>query len=553
MYRVVLLVFLGGLILGTVSGCKDGPTDPEEEMIEKTVTPTDGESEITDAELFDDETDEKLGEGETTVEAEEDSRREIRAESDGFISNTKTITFNDGNSEEIELSSDEVTVDYRAVDEDDELLEEVEIFVADTSAEEEAEGELILPYDDQPVEICSEAEYHEKACEEITPDENQQLELENMRKTVTYKITPEIEGYEDYHENPDTSAGTPTLPGHISPNTAYILQVGDSIYVDAGEDVDTDGIENTESDLPSNTKHGEGAIGEGREVEVPYPAGPENVEVHLRAIYFPKEKHEYSENDYLNVAENSFTFSGEEDEKRELNLKHVPACSDGINNDFTDGVDEEDPGCVDEEGNYDPEDDVELLKVSTSIGLFFHRDDEGNYTKGYISNSKGERTIQTGGGDIDKSILKAIEVRVWLDARVEEDEDGETFAVEFRCGEDRDSRPDSGPLSPIIEDDESDGWQEFEVPDVEKEVFEDGLSCGFHAIHASKIRGEEPGDGGEDIIFSTPDRDGAVTRQWIFEPEEFFEPYYWKEDDSSRAITTTGNTTSDKVETKDKQ
>jgi hypothetical protein len=498
-------------------------------MIEKTITPTDGNETLTTATLYDDDSGETLGTGEETLKREKGASVSVRVEADGFIPTTETVSFQSSGSVEITLSSDEVTIDYRIADEEDELISSAELFVADTLASSEPEGSITLPYSEATVAICGRAEYYEDSCEEITLDESRELDLESARKTVTYTITPEIEGYEDWNANN-------TRPGYVADNTAYILQVGDSTWVDAGRDVDTGGAQNAESDI--------GEIEEANTVSVPYPAGPGEVEIYLRAVYFPEEGHEYtaSDNNYLNVAEKTISVT-REDQEINLSLPHIPACSDGVNNDFTDGIDQEDPGCMDQEGNYDPQDDVELLHVQgMSYGF---QTSEGEVI--LVSGAQGEREIDyISPKELDPSINFAISVNLEIPTQVSENQSSESFALRFFIGSDENNLNNTH-ATDIVKDDGSDGWAYRDVESIDPDWFSNYRNYRIEALHATKVRGEDPTDGSDDVVLADSDKTRGTVLTWTYPPEHVED----NQQKQTRAKTTSVN--GSRADVQDKQ
>jgi hypothetical protein len=72
-----------------------------------------------------------------------------------------------------------------------------------------------------------------------------------------------------------------------------------------------------------------------------------------------------------------------------ISLEKLPACSDGIDNDGDGAVDENDArACTDLDGNYDPEDDNEVLRGFTRIiGRYFN-------DSTFVSAKEGERSAE---------------------------------------------------------------------------------------------------------------------------------------------------------------
>jgi hypothetical protein len=364
----------------------------------------------------------------------------------------------------------------------------------------EKKGELLI------VEVIRSGYVSITASIRFNDDDDVTLEL--TRKRITIMITPEIVGYADY-----LSRRIGLAPSEYVEHTAYILQIGDSTWADIGSEVNT-------NNLPIDVTAGytEITLVEGTESTVSYPTGAEALEVRLWAQYFPKEGHEYSVNNsnFLNVAAGSAELSGDSDSDITLDLDHIPACSDGVDNDFYDGVDRNDPGCIDLSGNYDPEDDVELTNVSTSTYGIFSED-----TNYFVSGKQGEQVSYVIGSHhagFPSSIQIAHSITVEFTAKVEEDQTGEEFALRWYIGPNRNSLNDVY-TTDIIQDDGLDGWKTIQVHQLTKEWFKNGTNHKIDAIHATKIHGEPATNGDDDVIIYEAQRSDYFGIQWIYQPE----------------------------------
>jgi len=231
------------------------------------------------------------------------------------------------------------------------------------------------------------------------------------------------------------------------------------------------------------------------------------------------------------------TVSAHENSDPTLSLGKLPACNDGISNDPADEelVDvwsdengngfidpgEGDPGCT------DPEDDNEgHITWQTTIGS----GGEGNDTNLSVSSKEGNREFFWYDTDFSVSIKDAVLINARVEVKVEEDQDGEEFAMEFACGPNRDNKN----LTDIVRDNNTgDGWAFARLRGITTKFFEDDTLCELNNIHASKVRGEEPGDGNDDVFFLVAGDDTIRGFQirWTIE-----------EEDNHKSATTSGYT-----------
>ncbi|NGP86965.1 hypothetical protein [Fodinibius halophilus] len=480
MHRILLWTLVTGLLWGTLSTCKspNGPDDDDTEMIEKTITPTDGSSTLDNATLYNADTDEKLGVGEKSLKREKGTKLSVRAEQDGYHSETKPVSFLTNGSVEIVLTEenpDEVTLNYRIADKKDVLISSAELFIADTLAKSQPEGSITLPYQEAEVDICGRAEYYEESCKTVTLDESRELSLQSARKTVTYTITPEI-----------YDADGKIVSQEEREQIGFHLEVGDSTV--------TDSLIYSE-EIP--------------DYRLNYPMSNKTVIVSGDGIYNLRE-----DLSTKMLSRGNAEVSAANNQDITLKLKHVPACSDGIDNDGDSDIDREDSGCVDSGGNYDPEDDVELVEGLRRTGYATPS------SKGYVSSKEGNREVFIGAPDYPNSIKKALSVEIYVEHKLEADQSNEAFAFKFACGPDENNRDNINMTNIISDDPDVDGWHNPAITGITKDFFATGTNCSIRAVHASKVRGEAPGDGGDDVVFYLPDETRELTTVWFYEPEE---------------------------------
>lgn len=416
---------------------------------------------------------------------------------------TESILFDKNKEITVELeatTAGNVTITYSVRDDAGEAVNSAELMIADTLVATGADGSFELPESSETTAVCGSADWHEGDCIELTPNTDQGIEITLPRETVSISVTPEIVGYTDIYANLEPGVGWDAF---VSDNTIYYLSVGDSTRSGAGRAID------------SSTK-----IAEGVTTTIEYPAGPDPIPISIRAEYFPEEGHPYSDEHYLNVAEGHTEVAGDTDSDIELDLEHIPACRDEVDNTFSGRTDAEELGCTDyQTGEYDPEDDVELVKGITGTGTFGHPD-----YSAYIANAPGKRVGPAGGGSNPPSIQYAMgEVNFWLFVKSDKDDDEQAAAIELRCGADSNNLPDEvTSMTEITHDTEADGWGNIRFHGLTRDSFAGQDYCRYKAVHASKVRGEEAGDGEGRIDIANEETDGfgTVTRSWIYQPED---------------------------------
>jgi hypothetical protein len=207
-------------------------------------------------------------------------------------------------------------------------------------------------------------------------------------------------------------------------------------------------------------------------------------------------------------------------------MARLSACDDGISNDPADddAVDvwsdengndfidrgEGDPGCVSTED--DNEGHITWQRTIGSGG-------EGNDTNLFVSSEEGNREFFWYDTDFPVSIKDAVLINARVEVKVEEDQDGEEFVMEFACGPNRENEN----LTEIVEDNNTgDGWAFARLRGITTEFFEDDTFCDLSNIHASKVRGNLPGDGDDDVFFLVDgdDTTRVFVIRWTIEEED---------------------------------
>ena len=484
---------------------------PQPKNTDVTVTITiknESNESVDTATLFNDDTNDEIGSGSSIkITKDEGAQLSVRAEADGYHPQTRDVSFNKDKSITITLLADNPTISYRIEDSDEALIDNADLYIADTLAHTGASGDITVDYNQSDITLCGRSQNYEEGCEQITPDHDQSVTITMHRETVKFTITPQINGEDAIDPKDDYTFDK------FDKKTVYKVTVGDSTYTERFDDQVNGG--------PNGQK-----IIEGQSFTVNYPQSNQSIDITTRIAYFPERGHTYSETNFVNIAEGSATADLSGDSDVTLSADLVPACSDGYDNNHYDGVDMDDPACS------SPDDDVELLKSHGSSGRF------GSSTYyGYVSSEDGHEKTNIGGTEFPGDIQYALgEVTAYWQAKTEAGEGGEAFKVEFRCGASDNSQDDIN-TSEVVPDDGSDGWHDTYVHGITKEFFSSGTHCSYYAVYA----GDGSKDGNNDIIFATPEKYGVVSLSWDFPPEDYFEPYYWKNQSKAKGSKRAGS------------
>ncbi|MCA1806701.1 MAG: hypothetical protein LC687_02390 [Actinobacteria bacterium] len=481
-------------------------------MITKTLNAVDGDdAALTGVTYYDDDTDQKL---DNPVEREKGSELEVRAEKDGYNSKVQTVTFVTDGEVTFTLTKDnpdEVTKPYSIRDEAGELISEADLFSADTLASAGPEGTVTLPTSQEAVEVCGRAEWYEEICQTVETSNDQPITLTLPAETVEITVTPEIVGHTDILRRDNANS----WPGVAIDHTIYVLQIGDSTWKDDLESHDDDLV-----DYLNNPY-----IAEGTTTTVTVPARSDPHEISLRAVYVPKEGNGFNDSHWLNVAEGSITAAGDSDSNITLNLEHIPACRDGVDNTFDGRMDENAPGCLDTEAStsiepgtdgfvYEPDDDNEQLRAHTRTHFFYASQDYG------VSGAEGERESDfiTLYQQLPEAFQIAIDVETRFTKLVSAEQGGEEFAMEYYTGRSADNL-NTVNTTDIVPDEGHDGWTEVAIS-LSREYYAKGTYHGVKFIHATEVRDEPFTDGEDDVVIFEKERDDGIAFIAFYEEEE---------------------------------
>jgi len=481
-FKGVLLLGMG--LAAVLAGCSDkgGGVDPDPEYTITFVAAEEETSQNLSGVDFSSTQKSKQNAASISVTATSGTNVTMTADKDGYLSGSESETItqgNDGRTVAIALRKDNpetVVVSYEIRTSGSDTLAAGDVYNQETSetlASGAASGTIPLPFSDEATTLCAAPQYFAESCVEVTPDADKSTVIRITRESVEISFT--------VNDKSGNSVEDPEIVVEAGQGEMYTYANGERT-------------------------HAFGARAGSRDVSVA-AEGFITSELTLAAA----ESHD------LTV---------------ELERKQrKPACSDGIDNDGDGNIDEADGGCVandsptpdptDPDWVYDPEDESEEFRVlGNSITL------SGGGDADFVSSRKGERRVNIVGRTFPETIVFAVgEIEFYLDNMIETAQTGEESAVELKCRPEGSSThaDDLTPyISEIIPDDQSiDGWRESPVNGFTGELFaREGIECGLWLQHGTLARGEEPGDGDDDVVIATPEQSGSFSYKYGYEPED---------------------------------
>lgn len=205
--------------------------------------------------------------------------------------------------------------------------------------------------------------------------------------------------------------------------------------------------------------------------------------------------------------------SGHTDNDITIAISDIPNCRDDIDNDGDGLVDQyrdaNNTGAVDEGDAGDPgcptaDDNDEPHRVFTRVSLSSSTKDSS-----YVSSAKDHRTafhVDDRSTNYPPEIKHAVAgILVVFEFKVDSTQSNEEAAVRFACGP-SDSQQDNVNFTNITKDkNQSSGWVNAQLNGVDKSFFATGTNCATSLWHGTKVRGQPPGDGNDDVIHYLPD------------------------------------------------
>ena len=201
-----------------------------------------------------------------------------------------------------------------------------------------------------------------------------------------------------------------------------------------------------------------------------------------------------------------------------LALSRLDACSDGIDNDGDNVVDKNDTrACTDLDGNYDPEDDNELLKrFSRGTARVFN-------DSTFVSKAAGERSteIASAADPLPWSVTAAKgEIKHAMEMQMADSIPDQDHATHLKTGASNDNLTVEK-TSDVVEDaDTANGFVWKRVHGIDRSFFADGPYYAVYGWHGSKARGDPPSSGGKFHYFAEIENARGHSWSYAYEPED---------------------------------
>jgi hypothetical protein len=201
-----------------------------------------------------------------------------------------------------------------------------------------------------------------------------------------------------------------------------------------------------------------------------------------------------------------------------LTLSRLDACSDEIDNDGDGFADKSDTrACTDLDGNYDPQDDNEILKgFLRGISRVF--DDST-----FVSAEEGERTakISSANSPLPWSVTVAKgKIKHAIEMKMSDSIPDQDHATHIKSGSSNDNLTVEK-TSDIVEDsDTANSFVWKRVHGINRSFFADGPYFATYGWHGSKARGESPSSDGKFYYYAELENSRGHSWSYAYEPED---------------------------------
>ena len=213
-----------------------------------------------------------------------------------------------------------------------------------------------------------------------------------------------------------------------------------------------------------------------------------------------------------------------------LVLSRLDACSDDIDNDGDGYPDKSDTrACTDLDGNYDPEDNNEVLKgITISITRLF--DDSAS-----VSRAENQRTakIWPASSPLPYSVMVAKgEITLEVEYQVSDTISNQDHASHLKTGASNDNLTVEK-TSNIVEDaDTANGFIWRRVHGINRSFFADGPYYALYGWHGSKVRGDPFSSGGKFYYYAELEDGRGFLWSYVYESEDV-------PDDKTKSVSST--------------
>ena len=430
---------------------------------------TEDGSRIDSAAIAFDGTEAGTGYAEKTYEKDADRSVSVSASEDDYVNTEKSIDLGADQNTSLEMLEElpeTVTVPFENVAADgDSLVTGTVTWDDSVVAEDVRSAEVAIPASRNEGQLCfAENDLFAEGCVSMTPtsDFSETQSISVQRKSVTYTINPEV----PYGEQ-----------------SAVAVSVSGSKVFEGSGSVDVPKL----------------SAGKSRVVSGNLETADQDNSSKVDRLY----------------ADTTVSSFGNID--LTVSLEKLPACSDGIDNDGDEFADKNDTrACTDLDGNYDPEDDNEVLKgFARGRAIFF--DDSIS-----VSKAPGERVAKIGSSDVLPWSVTVAKDKIShrMEMQMADSIPDQDHATHLKTGASNDNLTVEK-TSDIVEDvDTANGFVLKRVHGIDRSFFADGPHYAVYGWHGSKVRGDPPSNGGKFYYYAELEKARAHTWSYVYEPED---------------------------------
>ena len=474
--RLVLIAgVLSALAFGLAAcdsggGMDDDPPPTTDSVTVSAEAVTEDGSRIDSAAIAFDGTEAGTGYAEKTYEKDADRSVSVSASEDDYVNTETSIDLGADQNISLEMLEElpeTVTVPFENVAADGDTLVTGTVTWKDSVvAEDIMSADVEIPASRNEGQLCfAENDLFAEGCINLTPtsDISEMQEISVERKSVTYTISPDVP-YGD-------------------PSAVAVSVSGSQVFEGSGS-VDVPKLSASKSRLVSGN------------LETPDQDNSSKVD----RLY----------------ADTTVSSFGNID--LTLTLSRLDACSDGIDNDGDGVVDEDDTrACTDLDGNYNPEDDNEILK-RLMRGSAEYLDDST-----FVSKATGERSdkIRAASNPLPWSVTVAKgEIKHAIEMQMADSIPDQDHATHLKTGASNDNLTVEKTTDIVEDADTANGFVWKRVHGVDRSFFADGPHYAVYGWHGSKARDDPPSSGGKFYYYAELENSRGHSWSYVYEPED---------------------------------
>ena len=431
---------------------------------------TDNGSRIDSAAIAFDGTEAGTGYAEKTYEKDADRSVSVSASEDDYVNTETSIDLGADQNISLEMLEElpeTVTVPFENVAADgDSLIAGTVTWKDSVVAEDVRSAEGAIPASRETGELCTEeSELFNEGCISVTPtsDISQVQEIVVERKSVTYTISPDV----PYGEQ----------------SAVDVSVSGSQVFTGSGS-----------VDVPKLS------AGKSRVVSGNLETADQDNSSKIDRLYADT------------------TVSSFENINLTLVLSRLDACSDEIDNDGDGFADKPDTrACTDLDGNYDPEDDNEILKGFSRVSGRLFNDST------FVSKSAGERSVKItfGISSFSWSVTVAKgKISHRMEIQMADSIPDQDHATHLKTGASNDNLTVAKTSDIVTDVDTANGFVLKQVHGIDRSFFADGPYYAVYGWHGSKARGDQPSSGGKFHYYAELDSGHDHTWSYAYEPED---------------------------------